>query len=95
MPAVVLVNAAFPMAQNNVRATLSTEEMAKALKVSERTLLGLRRKPDSPFLLGRHYRFRGITSNAPLQWFPEATDEAFTQFQADRWKGIETMDGAK
>lgn len=76
-----------------IRTFLKTEEMSRALGISQRTLRELRLQTNSPFTLGRHYRFRGTTPKAPLQWFPEETDNAFTEFQAERWKLIETMDG--
>lgn len=76
-----------------VRTCLTTEEMSQALGISQRTLRELRLQKSSPFALGRHYRFRGITPKAPLQWFPEETDKAFTEFQAERWNLLETMDG--
>lgn len=81
------------MATSTVRQFLSTEGMAKALGISTRTLLDLRKQKASPFHLGKHYRFRGASRKAPLQWFPEETDQAFTQHQVDRWNSIETMDG--
>ena len=77
-----------------IQETCSTEEMADLLGLSTRTLLNLRRQRGSPFQLGTHFRFRGTTPKAPLQWFPEATDEAFTRFQQERWTSIETMEGA-
>lgn len=76
-----------------IQQTLSTDEMPRALGVSSRTLRALRNQDKSPFRLGEHYRHRGITKDAPLQWFPTETDEAFTRFQVERWKDIETMDG--
>lgn len=77
-----------------IQETCSTEEMAGLLGLSTRTLLNLRRQNGSPFQLRTHFRFRGTTSRAPLQWFPEPTDEVFTGFQQERWKSIETMEGA-
>lgn len=73
---------------------LSTEEMSQALGISSKTLRQLRLQQNSPFILGTHYRHGGLTPRAPLQWFPGETDQAFTNFQAEQWKRIETMDGA-
>jgi hypothetical protein len=56
-----------------VRATLTSPDMAKALGISQKLLLKLRKQPGGPFQLGRDYRFRGTSAQAPLQWFPEAT----------------------
>lgn len=83
------------MTYNRINQTCTTEEMAKILGLCTKTLLRLRRDPVTPFRLGEHYRYRGTTRNAPLQWFPEATDHAFTSFQAERWRSIETMEGVR
>lgn len=76
----------------SVRYFLTTDEMSQALGISNRTLRQLRLLKNSPFILGKHYRYGGLTQRAPIQWFPAETDEAFTNFQAERWKSIETMD---
>ncbi len=76
-----------------VKATLSSPEMAKALGISQKLLLKLRKQPGGPFQLGRDYRFRGVTAAAPLQWFPEATDTALNSWQQQQPHLIETMDG--
>lgn len=69
--------------------------MAKELGISQKLLLRLRKQPGGPFQLGRDYRFRGASAKAPLQWFPDATDEAFTTWQQQQPHFIETMDGGK
>ncbi len=78
----------------NVRETLNTLEMAKALGISEKLLLKLRKQRLSPFELGTHYRFQGITTAAPVRWFPGPTDEAFSSFTRVDPACIETMEGA-
>ncbi len=78
----------------NVRETLNTLEMAKALGISEKLLLKLRKQRLSPFELGTHYRFQGITTAAPVRWFPGPTDEAFSSFKRVDPCAIETMEGA-
>ena len=65
--------------KTSVRETLSTEAMAKALGISQKLLLRLRKQPGSPFQLGIHYRFQGISTAAPVRWFPAPTDEAFSR----------------
>ena len=77
----------------SVRETLSTPLMAKALGVSQKLLLKLRKADPSPFIAGQHYRFQGITTAAPIHWFPAETDEAFTSFVRVDPSAIETMDG--
>lgn len=77
----------------NVRETLSTAEMAAALGISSKLLLRLRKQPSSPFKLGEHYRFQGITTAAPVRWFPGPTDEAFSSFTRVDPAEIETMKG--
>ena len=67
--------------------------MAKALGISQKLLLKLRKADPSPFTAGQHYRFQGITTAAPIHWFPAATDEAFTSFVRVDPSAIETMDG--
>jgi hypothetical protein len=76
---------------DHVRETLNTADMAKGLGVSEKLLLRLRRQTSSPFKLGVHYRFQGITTAAPVRWFPKETDEAFSTFQRLDPASIETM----
>lgn len=78
-----------------VRATLTSPDMAKALGISQKLLLKLRKQPGGPFQLGRDYRFRGTSAQAPLQWFPEATDNAFSSWQQQQPHLIETMDGGE
>jgi hypothetical protein len=80
---------------SGVRPTLTSPEIAKALGISQKLLLRLRKHPDGPFQLGRDYRFRGVSPAAPLQWFPEATDQAFTSWQQKQPHLIETMDGGE
>lgn len=74
-----------------IRNTLSTADMAKGLGISSKLLLRLRKKPGSPFKLGIHYRFQGITTAAPVRWFPKETDEAFSSFDRLNPASIETM----
>ena len=54
--------------------------MADLLGIHSKTLLRLRKKPFSPFREGIHYRYGGLTTGAPLQWFPEITNQAFTEY---------------
>ena len=80
------------------RETLSTPNMAKALGISQKLLLKLRNldpSPSSPFAAGEHYRFQGMTTAAPLRWFPAETDAAFTTFTRVDPSDIETMDGGE
>ena len=76
----------------SVRETLSTPDMAKALGISQKLLLKLRHLDPSPFTAGEHYRFQGMTTAAPLRWFPVETDAAFTTFTRVDPNSIETMD---
>ena len=78
-----------------VRETLSTLQMAEALGISLKLLLKLRKAEPSPFTAGEHYRFQGITTAAPVRWFPEATDRAFSAFTRVDPSTIETMDGGE
>ena len=78
-----------------VRETLSTVQMAQALGISQKLLLKLRKAEPSPFTAGEHYRFQGITTAAPVRWFPEATDSAFSAFTRVDPAAIETMDGGE
>ena len=80
--------------QTNVRETLSTVQMARALGISQKLLLRLRKLDKSPFKSGEHYRFQGITTAAPVRWFPGPTDEAFSSFTRVDPASIETMEGA-
>lgn len=73
--------------------TLTTAQMAKALGISEKLLLQLRRQPGSVFKQGKHYRFQGISTASPVRWFPEEAEEAFNSFQRVDPSTIETMDG--
>ena len=81
--------------KTSVRETLSTEAMAKALGISQKLLLRLRKQPGSPFQLGIHYRFQGISTAAPVRWFPAPTDEAFSSFKRFDPAVIETMQGGE
>ena len=86
--------ARIPMS-TSVRETLSTPDMAKALGISQKLLLKLRHLDPSPFTAGEHYRFQGMTTAAPLRWFPAETDTAFTTFSRVDPSDIETMDGGE
>ena len=86
--------ARIPMS-TSVRETLSTPDMAKALGISQKLLLKLRHLEPSPFTAGEHYRFQGMTTAAPLRWFPAETDTAFTTFSRIDPSDIETMDGGE
>ncbi len=77
----------------NVRETLSTLQMSEALGISQKLLLKLRKAKSSPFTAGQHYRFQGITTAAPIRWFPAETDHAFSTFTRVNSSVIETMDG--
>ena len=78
-----------------VRETLSTPDMAKALGISQKLLLKLRHLDPTPFKAGEHYRFQGMTTAAPLRWFPAETDTAFTTLSRVDPSDIETMDGGE
>ena len=69
--------------------------MAKALGISQKLLLKLRKTEPSPFTAGQHYRFQGVTTAAPIRWFPAETDAAFTSFTRVDPSAIETMDGGE
>ena len=79
----------------SVLETLSTPDMAKALGISQKLLLKLRHLEPSPFKAGEHYRFQGMTTAAPLRWFPAETDTAFTTFSRVDPSDIGTMDGGE
>lgn len=78
-----------------VRETLSTADMAAALGISPKLLRTLRKADPSPFESGVHYRFAGVTTRAPVRWFPKETDDAFTGFTRVDPNAIETMDGGE
>ncbi len=78
---------------SSVRETKPTADMAKALGISEKLLLRLRKDSNSPFQLGTHYRFQGTSTLAPVRWFPAPTDEAFSSFQRLDPAQLETMTG--
>jgi hypothetical protein len=80
---------------SSVRETLTTADMAKALGISEKLLLKLRKQTGSPFKLGTHYRFQGTSTLAPVRWFPGPTDEAFSSFQRLDPASLETMTGGE
>ena len=69
--------------------------MAKALGISQKLLLKLRKAEPSPFKAGQHYRFNGTTTAAPIRWFPSETDLAFSAFTRVDPNSIETMDGGE
>ncbi len=73
---------------------MNTLGMAKALGISQKFLLKLRKLDESPFTAGEHYRFQGVTTSAPVRWFPGPTDEAFSSFKRVDPACIETMEGA-
>ncbi len=77
------------------RETLKSIEMAKALGISQKLLLLMRKQKDSPFQQGKHYRFQGISTLSPVSWFPIETDEAFTTYQRIDPPIIETMEGVE
>ncbi len=74
---------------------MSTPNMAKALLISSKMLLRLRKMENGPFVEGRDYRFAGITIAAPVQWFPAETDAAFSNWKRIDPVNIETMEGNK
>lgn len=78
-----------------VRPTLKTQEMAAELGISEKMLRRLKNHRRSPFVEGKHYRYQGLTTGAPVAWFPAETDEAFTNFKRVDPKDIETMNGER
>ena len=86
--------AALALAQTppKIRETMTSPEMAKALHISHKLLLKLRHMENSPFVAGVHYRFQGITTAAPIRWFPVETDAAFTNFVRVDASDVETMD---
>ncbi|WP_411876842.1 hypothetical protein [Vulcanococcus limneticus] len=55
--------------------------MAQQLGIHPKTLLRLRRQPYSPFREAEHFRHGGLSTRAPLQWQPLATEQAFTSFR--------------
>jgi hypothetical protein len=66
---------------SSTRIWVNTAAMAERLGIHPKTLLRLRKQQLSPFQEGTHYRYGGLTTGAPLQWFPEVTDRAFTDFR--------------
>ena len=77
-----------------VRETL-TRQKCKGSSISQKLLLKLRHLDPSPFTAGEYYRFQGMTTAAPLLWFPAETDAAFTTFTRVVPSDIETMDGGE
>ncbi len=77
------------------RETLKSIEMAKALGISQKLLLLMRKQKDSPFQHGKHYRYQGVSTLSSIKWFPAETDEAFTNYQRIDPSTIETMDGGQ
>ena len=78
-------------AMSNTRSWVDTAAMAERLGIHPKTLLRLRKQQLTPFVEGTHYRYGGLTTGAPLQWFPEQTDQAFTDFQRLPVSAIETF----
>ncbi len=68
----------------------STQETAEFLGIHERSLKAMRRREDSPFEEGTHYRWKGMTTNSPLQWNVEKTEQVFTSFKRERSDSNET-----
>lgn len=73
------------------RTWVDTAVMAERLGIHPKTLLRLRKQLRSPFQEGTHYRYGGLTTGAPLQWFPEPTDQAFTDFRRVPASAVETF----
>ena len=76
---------------SNTRIWVDTAAMAERLGIHPKTLLRIRKQPRSPFQEGAHYRYGGLTTGAPLQWFPESADQAFTDFQRGPVGAVETF----
>jgi hypothetical protein len=76
---------------SNTRIWVDTAAMAERLGIHPKTLLRIRKQPRSPFQEGAHYRYGGLTTGAPLQWFPEQTDQAFTDFRRAPVSAVETF----
>lgn len=74
---------------------IPTPEMADRLGIHPKTLLRLRRQSFAPFREGMHYRRGGMTTAAPLQWHPEATESAFTSFRRIDPAAVETFSGSR
>lgn len=66
---------------SSTRIWVDTAAMADRLGIHPKTLLRLRKHQRSPFQEGKHYRYGGLTTGAALQWFPDQTDQAFTDFR--------------
>jgi hypothetical protein len=73
---------------------VNTVEMAAFLGIHPKTLYRLKAIPNSPFKESVHFRRRGLTSRAPLQWSPELTEKAFTGFRRLDPAGVETFANA-
>jgi hypothetical protein len=65
--------------------------MADQLGLHPKTLLRLRRQSFSPFAEGLHFRRGGLSTRAPLQWEPVATEAAFTSFRRIDPAQVETF----
>jgi len=76
---------------SHTRTWVDTAAMAERLGIHPKTLLRLRKQLRSPFQEGTHYRYGGLTTGAPLQWFPESTDQAFTDFKRLPVSAVETF----
>lgn len=76
---------------SNTRTWVDTAAMADRLGIHPKTLLRLRKQQHAPFAEGTHYRYGGLTTGAPLQWFPELTDQAFTDFRRVPVSAVETF----
>jgi hypothetical protein len=76
---------------SNTRIWVDTAAMADRLGIHPKTLLRLRKQQHAPFAEGTHYRYGGLTTGAPLQWFPELTDQAFTDFRRVPVSAVETF----
>ena len=76
------------------RSWVDTAAMANRLGIHPKTLLRLRKQPHSPFQEGQHYRYGGLTTGAPLQWFPERTEASFTNFRRIDVSAVETFSTA-
>ena len=76
---------------SNTRIWVDTAAIADRLGIHPKTLLRLRKQQRAPFVEGIHYRYGGLTTGAPLQWFPEQTDQAFTDFRMVPVSAVETF----
>ena len=70
---------------------IGTIPFSKWLGIHPQTVRLLRKLENSPWHQGIHYRHTGVTDRGPLQWNRELAEQAFTEFNRNPTKDVETF----